>query len=724
MIESVGTLSATPTIGLAASTRFLSAARSGTAEDAWSAFESALESVTDRFVIVVGAPGSVQIIGRGSGVTRADEDQIRSLLEEPVRLTAAGWFRLPAGPDTAVVVDDACTVDALSVASTLHQLVVQNHQLAAAAERAESEVEALRSVATRILGARELGDALLAVTNETLSLLKSDIAGVMLRDGDEIVMSACAGNQLADTGNLRMRRGQGLAGHVFATGRAAKVDDYLRNDVISDDFNYLARAEKTRSALGAPLVIRGEVIGVLEVWRRRESVFTENDIRRLVALADLAAIALDNARQHEMSAASGRAVVEAHSALRVQLGKVEHALLGQQALIEALIDGEHLAGIARIVVEQTQCDIAILDRDLELLAGTHTAADLARVRAAVRSAPTGQARAGTHWIRAGEDSRIALRAVSISGEVIGWIALLTGAATGDEAVELAATQAALTFSLHHLEQQAAAKARASMREDLLLNLLRGSADERRGAVARAKNLQIDLRGPMRIAVCNLTGLNEVAAGAGWSSPNLERVRRRLLQRCDESLARSGVLRLSAGNVNALVALIGSPASVDLHATLTGIAEELTREMPHCRPIWGVSAPQPNAQQLDLAHTEATTAAKVLRQDSVRQVSFFENLGVLALLAAGPQGVSLTQFAQDTLGPILQHDRQHGTDLVETLRVYLDVNCSQKDTAAKLFIHQKTVKYRLGTIEKLTSLDLHEHRDRMRADIAVSSLDLQ
>ena len=102
-------------------------------------------------------------------------------------------------------------------------------------------MESLRSVATRILRARELDEALLAVTNETLAVLDSDIAGVMLRDGEEIVMRACAGNQLADTGNLRMRRGQGLAGHVFATGQAAKVDDYLRNDVISNDFNYLAQ---------------------------------------------------------------------------------------------------------------------------------------------------------------------------------------------------------------------------------------------------------------------------------------------------------------------------------------------------------------------------------------------------------------------------------------------------------------------------------------------------
>ena len=41
----------------------------------------------------------------------------------------------------------------------------------------------------------------------------------------------------------------------------------------------------------------------------------------------------------------------------------------------------------------------------------------------------------------------------------------------------------------------------------------------------------------------------------------------------------------------------------------------------------------------------------------------------------------------------------------------------------LFVHQKTVKYRLDVIERLTGLQMTAHRDRMRADIAVRAIDL-
>ena len=57
----------------------------------------------------------------------------------------------------------------------------------------------------------------------------------------------------------------------------------------------LARTEMVRSALAAPLLSQSEVIGVLEVWRRRPSTFTERDTGRLEVLANLTSLAIENA---------------------------------------------------------------------------------------------------------------------------------------------------------------------------------------------------------------------------------------------------------------------------------------------------------------------------------------------------------------------------------------------------------------------------------------------
>ena len=685
----------------------------------------AISARTHAFVLLDEKPRRWTVATQGSAATAADADWAAKSANGQHVDDHGGWVLVDTELDefAAAFAEPAAAAELVPVLRSARR-ILRERRLEAATLEAEAEVDALRSVAGRILRTRELDEALLAVTNETLSLLTADIAGVMLRDGDEIFMRSCAGNQLAETAQLRMRRGQGLAGLVFATGKAEKVDDYLASDVISDDFHNLARLERTRSALAAPLTIDGDVIGVLEVWRRRESRFTPAESRRLVALAELAAIALDSARLHALSEASARAVEVAHRSVEVQLGRVEHALRVQQELIEALVDGTQLPGIVRIVGESADCQIALFGADLEHIASWPPDSDLGALVEVVGKIHRSHAeeKHETHW-KEYDGCLAAIRSVLAGQQQIGWVCLYGNATLDRDEVELATRQASLTIALHYLEEQAATKARANLREEMLLYLLRGSPDERRVAIARARYLQVDLRGPLRVAVCRLAGLQDAARASAWSEAYEDRVRRRLLASCESGLAQTGWLRLVAINGDDVIALIRSETSAELHEALTLIVGALKEELPTVHPLWGVSSQHSTPHELDRAFHEAMTATQALRLDSIRHVAVYEDLGILGLLIAGPKGMSLTDFAGSTLGPVLRHDGQSGTSLMDTLRTYLDANCNQRETAAKMFVHQKTVKYRLEVIEKLTGLKLSEHRDRMRADIAVRALDL-
>lgn len=586
-----------------------------------------------------------------------------------------------------------------------------------------AELVALRAVATRILAARELDEGLLAVTHEALGLLNADIAGVLLVDGDEVVMRACAGNRELATARLRMRRGQGLAGLVFAAGQAAKVDDYLHNDLISDDFHPLAVAEGTRSAMGAPLVLDGEMIGVLEVWRRRDAAFTEPEIARLVGLADLAAIALHHARLYDERAASLHEVEVAHRMLETQFQRVTGALALQQELVQAVLDGERLGGVLRLVAQRAGASLALFDTDFDMLAEYPTTIDAPRLGAATRAAlaPARSAR-GVTWATFDQQS-LAVRAVHVGGDQLGWLCLLSAAPAGDEAIELTLTQASLSCALHHLEEQAAARARAALRDELLLSLLQGSAEERRAAASRAKHLNVALRGELRACVCDLDGLADLGEAEGWSAGHAEAVRRRLLATVEAGLLGGAGLRLAALHGDAVVAIIRAGEHEQLRTLLQRLAEELAKDVPGLRPRWGVSSSRGNAMGLADAYTEAWTATRALGPGGDRRVALHQELGVLGLLLAGPGSQDLPRFVNDTIGAALEYDRTHGSALVDTLRAYLDADCSQQDTAARLFVHQKTVKYRLGQLQKLTGLDLRHHHDRLRADIAVRAVDL-
>jgi PucR family transcriptional regulator, purine catabolism regulatory protein len=54
-----------------------------------------------------------------------------------------------------------------------------------------------------------------------------------------------------------------------------------------------------------------------------------------------------------------------------------------------------------------------------------------------------------------------------------------------------------------------------------------------------------------------------------------------------------------------------------------------------------------------------------------------------------------------LGPLMEHDRDHGTAYLDTLRAVLDHDRSWQFAAGALHIHKQTLGYRIRKIERLT-----------------------
>ena len=79
--------------------------------------------------------------------------------------------------------------------------------------------------------------------------------------------------------------------------------------------------------------------------------------------------------------------------------------------------------------------------------------------------------------------------------------------------------------------------------------------------------------------------------------------------------------------------------------------------------------------------------------------------LLDRLASSPD---LAPFGE-LVGPIVEHDRERGSDLVRTLRVYFAAGANASEAADRLFLHRNSLLYRLERITNLTGLDLKDHR---------------
>ncbi len=573
---------------------------------------------------------------------------------------------------------------------------------------AGAEADSIRDVVGRLLSVRDADQVLLSVADWVLRLLDADICGVLLREGDEVRMRSCVGHRAVETSRLRMKRGQGVAGLVFLTGEPAKVDSYLEDRTISQDFMFLAEKEQTCSALAVPLRLQGELVGVLEVWRRRESVFTARDVQRMVTLADFATIAIDNARLHDVQLQAMESAEQARDALARQMTVLDRAAQLQQTLLSTVVQGGGLAAIARTVAVDLGCEVGVYGPDGGRLAA-HSGPRLAS------TLPESLTASGT---RAGPRSGRWVRPVHADGDRVGQVCLLQGDQPA-ETMDAVAGHVAMACSLALLRERAASRARSEAMEQVLWDLLQGPVEHRLAARTRAQQLSVPLGGALRVVYGQIENIGRLAAEQGWETAQSDRVRRDVLRavRCADGGRAPSLAGLRGDFLVAIAADLDRGGAREL---VTAVSAAV-REQSGVRLSWGVSREHTDVVELPSALNEAQTALSAAHRLGGENVFLYEELGIVRLLLGSGSDPDLQTFVDEVTGPLLAYDRDNDGSLIRTLRAFFDADCSQRVAAERLFVHHKTLRYRLDRIRRLTGLDLSRHEDRMRADFALRLL---
>jgi sigma-B regulation protein RsbU (phosphoserine phosphatase) len=122
-----------------------------------------------------------------------------------------------------------------------------------------------------------------------------EIFGVLMMEGDGSYLrhrfAIGYPRELAE--NLRIPLGQGITGTAAATSHSVRVSD------TSKDPRYINAIENVRSELAVPLIVRGKVVGVLDIQSRHLDYFTRDQQNILTLLGSRLAIAIENARLFE-----------------------------------------------------------------------------------------------------------------------------------------------------------------------------------------------------------------------------------------------------------------------------------------------------------------------------------------------------------------------------------------------------------------------------------------
>ncbi|MGH3982754.1 MAG: PucR family transcriptional regulator [Pseudonocardiaceae bacterium] len=266
----------------------------------------------------------------------------------------------------------------------------------------------------------------------------------------------------------------------------------------------------------------------------------------------------------------------------------------------------------------------------------------------------------------------------------------------DDAEFLTVTYAATLFALTLAHEQTSAELDLRYRSSVVDALVSGHFLDGQDAQRKARSLGLRDGVPLRVAMLR-PAPSDAAVG---------------MQRIAAMLPAAA----AAVRDGALVVIVPGDPSTEALSGLCGLEQGAT-----CGVSERVDSPELAPRAVRQAERAIDLA---LRLGRAGQPVRYEELGIYRLLCTIGDMQHLMGFARDVLGPLLDYDAEHRTDMVHTLSVYLHHHGSHKRSARTLHLHANTVAYRAARIEAITGLDLADPDDRLVAQVAVKIIESQ
>lgn len=252
-------------------------------------------------------------------------------------VVAAGWTeQRPLPEDTEARVAEFTELVATAISNT--QANDDLHSLA-------NEQAALRRVAMLVAQRARPAEVFAAVMEEVGMLVQAELAQLYRYEpgGSEVsyVASWSTDGAPPDFPPRLTLEGRNLAGIVRDTGKPARIDDY--SAVPGSVGDRLVRPLGIRAGIGCPVVVDGQLWGVMAAATRRPEPFPPGAETRLAAFTELLATAISNAETHEELIASRARLVAAGDEARRRIERDLHDGT-QQRLVSLGLELQALQG--------------------------------------------------------------------------------------------------------------------------------------------------------------------------------------------------------------------------------------------------------------------------------------------------------------------------------------------------------------------------------------------
>ena len=548
---------------------------------------------------------------------------------------------------------------------------------------------------------------------------------VYFPDGDRLVLRAASSMYAHLEGTVSLPSGKGLAGWVASTRRSA----FIKENALDDPrVVYVPEMEEEhfQSMVSVPVLGRaGDVIGVINLHTEAPREFGRDDLEFIEHTASLVAGAIENA--HLYQEATGRV------AMLTELSRLSERV-ASAADVEELLDVVTSGCVQATGGERAEIYLVDADGRLRLRSSfpprdDAPALDPESLRfdaLAVESgdAPSGEAQRLADLLWAGAKDCVPLFALLPLGEgppgLLGVLAPARSAGAG-HVVSAVAAHAAVALKHHELVSRLQEE---NVVKDFFEALSRGNGRVE-ALEAHAARLGLDLDDSF-----------VVVHALPWTGKPPERPRpsgRDANHRATTWAEIAAILesRLTSqlpgmvfdSRTTYCRALAPAPRGRERKVAeiIGAIHERIERDSEASMSV-GISGPCRGAATFPQGFEEAVSAAEVGALIKDRPgVYTYEDLGPYRYVIDAEEGVRDRQ--QDRLERLVEYDQRRGTELLQTLEVYLESRGNIVRTARTVYAHPNTLRQRLARIEQLSGFDL-EAEDWLSLGIAIKIVKLR
>lgn len=480
---------------------------------------------------------------------------------------------------------------------------------------------------------------------------------------------------------------------------------------------------EVQTMLGVPMILRGEVIGLLFLDNQDDPHdFSAEEQELCGAFANLCATAISQAQLTSKLRANLCTVERQNSMLRA-------AVNIEDRLATLVLEGADLREITSAVADLTSKPALVLDSQLHLLATADTDEGGARVLHSLCDSLRDNAKLRTAFGdvtgRRPElldprtfdphcECRLLVTAVGAGDATWGYLVVAEHGCWFNAHDRVVTRRAGIVIALDMSAERRAAEAEESAKDALLRDLLHGS-DEPASIARRAAYHGASLTEP-RI-VCLIKSGTPERRGLGSS-----KIRKALEGTAGEGRCMTAVLE---EGIVAVVEAEGSghrARSIGAKRLIERVLGELGIDGSTSVGISGVCV---DPGDYPTALREAQQILRTVdqyREDSEIRVLTADDLGAARLLLASTRREDAEKFADDTVGNLLADPEL--ADLLATLQTFFGCSRSVRRSARELAVHENTIRYRLAQVEKLTGLGVaSDAEDQLTIQMALLILRL-